>query len=363
MNDSVEHIAALQGEIGSLQRRVAELEEQLHESVVERKKIEESLNRRDAILLVIGFAAERFLKTTDVQRNTQMLLEHLGTATGMSRVYIFENHTNEDGNLCMSQRYEWVAPSITPQLENPNLQNVAYHQAGFSRWAEELAHNTPIYGNVDTFPDAERTILEAQHIQSLVIVPIFVATTWWGFMGFDDCQHAREWSTIDIDTIKIAATIIGSSIYRKNAEQERSSLQQHIINAQHVAIRELSSPLLPLANNVIVLPLIGSIDSDRAQQIMETLLEGVMTHQADVVIIDITGVKTINDHVAQSLMRTTQAVKLLGAHVVLTGIQPPMAQALTYLDADLSGITTRNTLQAGITYALHMSSSDKTNLW
>jgi rsbT co-antagonist protein RsbR len=139
---------------------------------------------------------------------------------------------------------------------------------------------------------------------------------------------------------------------QQRAEAERIALQEQVIEAQREALRELSTPLLPLDRNVLALPLVGSIDSSRAQQVMETLLEGIAAHQADMVIVDITGVKVVDTQVAQALVRTAQAVRLLGAQVILTGIQPQIAQTLVHLGADMGGIVTRSTLQSGIAYAL-----------
>ncbi len=139
-------------------------------------------------------------------------------------------------------------------------------------------------------------------------------------------------------------------------EQQRTALQQQLIDAQQNAIRQLSSPLLPLTDSVIALPLIGAIDSRRAQQVMETLLEGVVHYQADVALIDITGIEVVDTQVAQALMRTAQAVRLLGAQVILTGIQPQIAQTLVHLGVDLREITTFGSLQAGIAVVLHADS-------
>lgn len=146
---------------------------------------------------------------------------------------------------------------------------------------------------------------------------------------------------------------------RKRAEEERAILQQQIIDAQQAAIRELSTPLLPLAEHVIALPLVGSIDSSRAQQVMETLLEGIAAYQADVAIVDITGVKVVDTQIAQMLLQTARAVRLLGAQIILTGISSALAQTLVHLGADLSGIITRSTLQQGIAWALHDSLSNE----
>jgi rsbT co-antagonist protein RsbR len=107
---------------------------------------------------------------------------------------------------------------------------------------------------------------------------------------------------------------------------------------------------------VVVLPLIGTVDSRRAQQVMETLLEGVATSRAQVAILDITGVVVVDTQVADALVRAAQAVKLLGAQVVLTGIRPEVAQTLVGLGVDLSGIVTRSTLQSGIAFAIERGS-------
>jgi rsbT co-antagonist protein RsbR len=141
---------------------------------------------------------------------------------------------------------------------------------------------------------------------------------------------------------------------RKRAEQERLELQQRVIAAQRAAIHELSTPLLPLSKGVVALPIIGSVDTARAQQVMETLLEGIAEHKAQIAIVDITGVKVVDTQVAKALISTAQAVRLLGAQVVITGIQPRIAQTLVQLGVELTGIVTRSTLEDGIAYALKL---------
>jgi PAS domain S-box-containing protein len=137
------------------------------------------------------------------------------------------------------------------------------------------------------------------------------------------------------------------------AEAERTALQQQVIDAQREALRELSTPLIPISDRVVIMPLIGTIDSQRAQQVMEMLLEGVAQYQAELAIIDITGVSVVDTQVAQALVSAAQAVKLLGAGVMLTGIQPQIAQTLVHLGVDLSGILTRGSLQSGIAAVLN----------
>jgi rsbT co-antagonist protein RsbR len=139
---------------------------------------------------------------------------------------------------------------------------------------------------------------------------------------------------------------------QKRSEAERLDLQRQVIDAQQAALRELGTPLVPIADGVVAMPLVGTIDSFRAQMIMETLLEGISARQADVAILDITGVRVVDTQVASALLRAAQAAQLLGARVVLTGIGAEVAQSLVHLGADLSRIEVRSNLQAGVAAAL-----------
>ncbi|MBA3469489.1 MAG: substrate-binding domain-containing protein [Herpetosiphonaceae bacterium] len=128
--------------------------------------------------------------------------------------------------------------------------------------------------------------------------------------------------------------------------------REEVITAQKAALRELSTPIIPISDTVMIMPLIGTIDTARAQQVIETLLEGVAASRIRTAIIDITGVLLVDTQVANVLIQAAQAVKLLGAQVVLTGIRPEVSQTLVGLGIDLRGIVTQSTLQSGIAYAI-----------
>jgi rsbT co-antagonist protein RsbR len=150
----------------------------------------------------------------------------------------------------------------------------------------------------------------------------------------------------------VIASIVRDLTEQQRAEQERIALQDQVIAAQQAALRELSTPLIPLADHVVAMPLIGSVDSMRAQQIVEELLAGVSAHRATTAIIDITGVPVVDTQVAGAFLRAAQAVELLGARVVITGIRPEVAQTLVGIGVNLGSIVTRATLQDGIAYVL-----------
>ncbi len=129
-----------------------------------------------------------------------------------------------------------------------------------------------------------------------------------------------------------------------------SEQQRHLLDM----VRELSTPLVPIAEGVVVLPLVGTIDSQRAQQIMDVLLGGISAQRARVVILDITGVPVVDTSVATYLLQATQAVRLLGAECILVGITPEVAQTVVSLGVELKGLVTRSDLQGGVEYALRL---------
>jgi len=123
--------------------------------------------------------------------------------------------------------------------------------------------------------------------------------------------------------------------------------------ARHqAAIRELSTPVIRVYHRVLLLPLIGTIDSQRAEQIMEMLLLRVSEEQARVVLVDIAGVAVVDTKVADHLLKTTEAVRLLGAETILTGISPQVARTIVQLGVDISAMHTRSRLADGIEFAL-----------
>jgi len=110
--------------------------------------------------------------------------------------------------------------------------------------------------------------------------------------------------------------------------------------------------VIKVYENVLVLPLVGAIDTERSHRIMEDLLVGITQHQAEMVILDITGVPLVDTAVANHLLQTIKAARLLGTRSILVGIRGEVAQALVHLQVDLAGVVTRSNLQAGIEYAL-----------
>jgi predicted ATPase/anti-anti-sigma regulatory factor len=139
---------------------------------------------------------------------------------------------------------------------------------------------------------------------------------------------------------------------RERAEAEKATLHEAMLAAQEERLLELSTPLLPITDEIVVMPLIGTIDTRRAAQVLDTALSGVASSGASMLILDITGVKGVDERVARALIEAARSIGLLGAEVVITGVRAQVARTLMDLDVDMRGLSTKATLKGGIAYAI-----------
>ena len=128
-----------------------------------------------------------------------------------------------------------------------------------------------------------------------------------------------------------------------------------IIARQQQEVLELSTPVVKLWDGVVALPMIGTLDSARTQIVMESLLQRIVETGAEVAIIDITGVPTVDTLVAQHLLKTVTAIRLMGADCIISGIRPQIAQTIVHLGVDLAGVTTKASMAEALALALRRS--------
>ena len=154
-------------------------------------------------------------------------LKALLKASHSDRTYIFKNFKNEKQELCMGQIYEACREGITPQIDNPSLQQVVYND-GFVRWKEKLSNKIPVMGHVASFPDTEKKLLQPQEILSLLVLPVWIGEKWYGFIGFDQVKNQREWMVEDVRLLQTAAEMIGSHLARKEVEKALKENEQKL---------------------------------------------------------------------------------------------------------------------------------------
>ena len=131
--------------------------------------------------------------------------------------------------------------------------------------------------------------------------------------------------------------------------------REAVINRQQIELLELSTPVVKLWDGILALPMIGTLDSARTQVVMESLLQKIVETESQIAIIDITGVPTVDTLVAQHLLKTVTALRLMGADCIISGVRPQIAQTIVHLGVDLQGVTTKANLADALALALKRS--------
>ena len=157
-------------------------------------------------------------------------------------------------------------------------------------------------------------------------------------------EHAR-------DCVTTLSVLMGT--LRVVVMQTALSEGQALIDRQRLQLLEVATPVIKLWDGIVAVPLIGTLDSARSQVVMETLLESIVEQQARYAILDITGVPTVDSLVAQHLMKTVAAARLMGAECIVSGIRPAIAQTMVHLGLDLGTVVTRASLADALGYVLH----------
>ncbi|HTY58065.1 MAG TPA: PAS domain S-box protein, partial [Bacteroidota bacterium] len=188
----------------------------------ERKKGEEAVARRNAILKIVRDAAEQFLKSPEPESTITDLLKRLGRIMRVDRTYIFENVTEQNGNSAANRRFAWTSEGAGGAARG--LQRIDFAHPSFARWKDLLAREEVIYGESESFPPEERKFLEAEHIRSILAVPIFAGKEWWGFIGCDDCTTVRTWSILETDALESLASMLGAVMQRRKTERVQQAV-------------------------------------------------------------------------------------------------------------------------------------------
>jgi rsbT co-antagonist protein RsbR len=161
------------------------------------------------------------------------------------------------------------------------------------------------------------------------------------------------WSNVVLSPIKdTVGEVVGYVKVARDLTERRE--QEQLLARQRDEILELSTPVIQVWDKVLVLPIIGTLDSVRAARLTEGLLQRIAEHQAEVIILDVSGVPAIDTTVAQHLLKTVQAARLMGSVSIMSGVRPETAQSIVHLGIDLGGMHSRNTLRDALQLALRL---------
>lgn len=194
-----------------------------------RNIIEDELAFSERLLVGVSEATRSLLTIKNYEESILSSLAILGNATQVDRVYVFRLHSHPKTKIpLMSQKWEWVKYGVTPQIDNPELQNLLVLDV-CPRWYEILSVGKSISGMVRTFPEEEQAILKPQNILSLVVVPIMIQEDCWGFMGYDDCQNGHCWTRSEVAVLEAIAHSFGGAISRNIAEENLKEANEVLI--------------------------------------------------------------------------------------------------------------------------------------
>ncbi|OFY50485.1 MAG: hypothetical protein A2W85_10630 [Bacteroidetes bacterium GWF2_41_31] len=200
------------------------LEKNFHEEESKRRLAESERDRSENILKTLSLATATFFQQGVNNKTVAEVLANVGTVTRVSRVYIFKRDIHK-AEVVISQIYEWVADGIEPQLYNEHLKNIPVDSGIFNRWKNLLVNRKIVVSLTRSIEnEEEKKLLSEQEVKSVLAIPIFVKDLWWGFVGLDDCVDERTWSDAEINALEMLAYNLGGAIYRRNVEDELTSL-------------------------------------------------------------------------------------------------------------------------------------------
>ncbi|MFO1060075.1 MAG: PAS domain S-box protein [Dongiaceae bacterium] len=193
------------------------------------------LARRTAMLDAIGYAATQIVAAGDWRAGIQELLDRLGTATGVSRVTLFELHPGPQGRLVESCRYDWAEPRLARLAGDPRYRNMPMQaeDGTLDDWTQRRQRGEVIQARLKDLTGYDRQIFLEHGTLSFVSVPIMLPGGCWGFLGFDECRIEREWSALEIDVLKTAAALVAGAIERAaSGERLRLSEERYALAAR-----------------------------------------------------------------------------------------------------------------------------------
>lgn len=199
--------------------------------ITERKRMEESSRRYSAILWAISLAASEFMQKGFTDDTIQSMLERMGQAAEVSRVYIFENQYQNGEPVTYKLNYEWIAEGVEGRLGNPALEEFSM----ITMLSSALPEGKVVIRKWSDLSEEERLHFGPQGIKSMLSVPIFEGDKWWGFIGFNECQQERDFAEIEIGALRTAAGIISAAINNKvidNALRESETRYRGIVEDQ-----------------------------------------------------------------------------------------------------------------------------------
>lgn len=188
--------------------------------ITERKRSENELRQRDALLETVSLISERLFKAAGpVESELEGILKSIGEVSGADCAYLLKNRALPNGSVVANADYLWRDEACGHPNLCGMLKNIDWGRPGFSRWFETLSQNHMVHGGIEAFSDAERAALESGGVKSIILLPVFVMKNLWGVLGLNECGGKRRWSAGEAGAIKLAANVLGAAVERRLGEE------------------------------------------------------------------------------------------------------------------------------------------------
>jgi len=273
----------------------------------------ESLRNR-TLLKGIADSGKVLLTEKDFDQALLQCVSILGQAAHADRAYIFVNSTELlTGEHLLSQKVEWTKDSVTPQIDNPDLQNLRYSN-GFDRWYEVMSRGENISGRVKDFPASEIPLLESQEIKAILVMPIITGGHFWGFIGFDNCTNESIYSENEISLLSASAISIAGSIERNLTNEELVAARQKAEIANNLKnnflanmSHELRTPLIGMMGFSEILR--DSLDDPRYKEMIDTIHQGsTRLSETLTLILELTQLESNNIEISSKIVDVKETV-------------------------------------------------------
>lgn len=211
------------------------------------KEFENLLFRRDSILQALTVFASRFLQTSSWEEGVDRALEELAKATDATRVYLFSRTRGRDEKETLSLEYEWTAEGIPSLSEGIGAEGHGFF-IGSDSWRTALLRRKVIAGHVKDFHKEERKVFQATGARSVLIVPVFAGSSWWGVLGLTEHRRERDWQPVEIESLMLAANIFGSALHYMSMGEKLRAANKTAEEASSAALEANMAKSMFLAN-------------------------------------------------------------------------------------------------------------------
>lgn len=332
-------------------------------NVGKQKRLERALMQRIETKMLVASISAYFVnvKLADIDRGFQAALAELGKALRADRASLFL--LSEDGRRFL-RTHEWCADGVPSLLsERAVIGRDAYPWLTEKLFRLELC-DVPRVSELPAEAEIERRAFSELGIVSLVRMPAAYAGRLVGVVGLDAVRAHRAWDKSIRALLQVVGEMFAITLERKRAEEslreviEQQESLREVIQRQECAIQTLSTPIIQVWDSVLVLPLVGSIDRQRASEITEKLLRAIVETKSRYAIVEMTGVEEVDAGTAQHLIGMLQTIELLGAQGVVAGVQPQVAQTASSLGFDLSSVQVHRDLQEALRWCIREIRAD-----